>query len=340
MTDTVMEPRRHSRPRKKSKKGLITLLIAALIFLGGIAFILWSMFGKVTEIETIDEAFPEESLRPEVVAPPENEDPPMNILLLGSDSRADTSSSLLSDLGSRADTIMVAHIPSDRDSVQIMSIMRDSWVEIPGHGNAKVNAAMAYGGVPLMVQTVEGLVDQRMDHVGVVDFNGFQNITDALGGVTVNNPREFTASPPINEHFAAGEITLQGDDALAFVRERKSLSDGDYSRVANQQLFMQAMAGQVLSRDTLTNPGKLSDLIGATTPYLALDSELGLTKMIQLGSSMSSVRSGDITSFTLPTTGTGREGDQSVVHVDRDELENVRERFANDELADYEPAPY
>lgn len=341
MTDALMDTPRRDRPRKKSRKGLIAILIALLLFIGAIVFIAWSLFGRLGDIETIDNAFPEESLRPAAVEPPDGEDAPLNILLLGSDTRADTSTSLLSDIGSRADTIMVAHIPSDRESVQIMSIMRDSWVEIPGHGNAKVNAAMAYGGVPLMVQTVEGLIDQRIDHVAVADFNGFKNITDALGGVTVNNPRAFTASSPVNIPFEAGQITLNGDEALAFVRERKSFSDGDYTRVANQQLFLQSMAGQVLSRETMTNPSRLSDLIGATTPYVALDNELGLTKMIQLGSSMSSTRASDISSFTMPTNGTGREGGgQSVVYVDWDELENVRTRFAEDDLVGYEPAAY
>src|SRR5699024_12520784 len=121
--------------------------------------------------------FPEEALRPEISTPAEGQDDPaVNILLLGSDSRADTSKPILDDLGNRADSIMVAHIPSDRSGVQIMSIMRDSWVDIPGHGQSKINAAMAYGGVPLMVQTVEGLIDQRIDHIAVIDFNGFKNL--------------------------------------------------------------------------------------------------------------------------------------------------------------------
>src|SRR5699024_10515830 len=164
---------------------------------------------KLQDFETIEQAFPEETLRPEVTKPVEGQDDPaVNILLLGSDSRANTSTPVLDDLGNRADTIMVAHIPSDRSGVQIMSIMRDSWLEIPGHGEAKINAAMAYGGVPLMVQTVEGLIDQRIDHVAVIDFNGFQNMTDSLGGVEVNNPRAFSYD---GVQFAQGPITLNGE---------------------------------------------------------------------------------------------------------------------------------
>src|SRR5699024_3687054 len=202
----------------KKKKVILRVLGSFLVVLLNAGALVWAGLSKLRDFETIDSAFPEESLRPEVSEPAEGEeDPAVNILLLGSDSRADTSTPILDDLGSRSDTIMVAHIPSDRSGVQIMSIMRDSWVEIPGHGHAKINAAMAYGGVPLIVQTVEGLIDQRIDHIAVADFNGFKNLTEAVGGVEVNNPRDFTVG---DTHFAQGNITLDGDEALQFVRER------------------------------------------------------------------------------------------------------------------------
>lgn len=340
MTDNTLDISEYEdRSPKKKKKTLYWVLGSFLVVLLIAGAIVWAGLSKIQGFEKIEAAFPEESLRPSATVPVEGQDEPSkNILLLGSDSRADTTTPILDDLGNRADTIMVAHIPSDRSGVQIMSIMRDSWVEIPGHGHSKINAAMAYGGVPLMVQTVEGLIDQRIDHISVIDFNGFKNLTDAVGGVEVNNPRAFSAG---GNQFAEGNITLDGDEALAFVRERYAFSDGDYSRAANQQLFLKSFAAQVLNRDTLTSPGKINELVDATTPYVALDSEFGVTSMIGLGTSMASVRADDISTFTLPTDGTGREGGgQSVVYVDWDELENVRERFANDDLADYQPAPY
>ncbi|MFD6813573.1 LCP family protein [Enteractinococcus coprophilus] len=338
MTDNTLDlPETEDRsPRKKNKKVLFWVLGSFLVVLLIAGGIVWAAMSKLQDFETIEQAFPEETLRPEVTKPVEGQDDPaVNILLLGSDSRANTSTPVLDDIGNRADTIMVAHIPSDRSGVQIMSIMRDSWLEIPGHGEAKINAAMAYGGVPLMVQTVEGLIDQRIDHVAVIDFNGFQNMTDSLGGVEVNNPRAFSYD---GVQFAQGPITLNGEEALTFVRSR-NFSDGDYTRVENQQLFMESMAAEILSRDTLTSPSKLNDLVESTTPYVALDGDFGVGSMVGLGTSMSSVRAGDITSFTLPTRGTGREGGgQSVVYVDWDALDEVRERFKNDELADYQPA--
>lgn len=325
-------------PAKKNK-ALFWVLGSFLVILLIAGGIVWAALAKLGGFERIEDAFPDESLRPATSEPAEGQDEPsVNILLLGSDSRADTSTPILDDLGNRADSIMVAHIPSDRSGVQIMSIMRDSWVEIEGHGESKINAAMAHGGVPLMVQTVEGVIDQRIDHIAVADFNGFKNLTDSVDGVELNNPRAFSVG---DTDFAEGTISLDGEDALAFVRERKSFSDGDYSRAENQQLFMQAFAEEVLSRDTLTSPSKINSLVDETTPYVALDDDFGATDMLGLGRSMSAVRSSDITSFTLPTAGIGTEGGgQSVVYVDWDELDEVQQRFKDDDLADYQPEPY
>lgn len=315
------------------RKVLWVLLGVVVVLAIAVAALLIRLNSSFDSVQTMQSAFPEDADRP--VATETESGSPMNVLLLGTDSR-ETGQDLLDNLGDRADAILVAHIPPDRESVQIMSIMRDSWVEIPGYGHSKVNAAMAHGGVPLTVETVENLIDQRIDHVAVVDFNGFQNITDALGGVEVNNPRAFSYD---GQQFQQGPITLNGDQALTFVRSR-NFEDGDYTRVENQQLFMKSMAGEVLSRDTLTSPGKLNDLVEATTPYVAMDGDFGVGTMVGMGTSMSSVRAGDITSFTLPTAGIGTEGGgQSVVYVDWDELEEVQERFKNDELADYQPDP-
>src|SRR5690625_7323790 len=100
---------------------------------------------------------------------------------------------------------------------------------------------MPYGGLPLLVQSVEGLIDQRIDHVAVVDFNGFQNMTDALGGVEINNPRSFSVS---GTQFAQGPINLNGEEALKFVRSR-DFSESEYTRVENRRLVMKRMAREV-----------------------------------------------------------------------------------------------
>ena len=92
-------------------------------------------------------------------------------------------------------------------------------------------AALAFGGVPLMVQTVESLLGQRLDHVVFMDFEGFKGLTDAVGGVTIDVKVPFTAGQTSDIHFNAGPQTMNGDQALAFVRERYAFADGDYQRV-------------------------------------------------------------------------------------------------------------
>ncbi len=317
--------------RRRLKTWQIILIVLLVLVLAAAGILWWNVQSKLNEVERIENAFPDETLRPDAFV---GEDAPTNILMLGSDSRADSSDSLLTDLGSRADTIIVAHISGDRESVQFMSIMRDSYVEIPGHGEMKINAALSLGGVPLMVQTVEGLIDQRIDHVAMIDFNGFKGVTDALGGVTVHNEYEFSSA---GFGFPVGPITLDGEQALVFVRERYSFTDGDYQRVANQQLFLKAVISQTLSRGTLTDPVKLNNLLGAVTPYIAADATFTGNVMFDLATSMTSIRTRDVRSFTMPTNGTGMVGDQSVVFVNWDEMEVLREKFATDDLVTYNP---
>lgn len=326
------ESRQRTRARRRRRNVWIGIGSVFLVLVLAAGAAIYSVYARWGNTEQIQEAFPEESLRPT-----ENTTGAMNILLLGSDSRDTQASTELDGTGSRTDTIILAHIPADRSGVQLMSIMRDSWVEIPGYGYNKINAAMAYGGVPLVIQTVEGLIEQRIDHVMMVDFEGFKDITDALGGVTVNNPQEFTSGAPTNEHFPQGQITLSGDRALAFVRERYAFQDGDYHRVENQQLFLKAVADKMLSRNVLTNPITLNSLLDSVVPYVARDSELTVNTMVDLGTSMSSLKSSDITSFTLPTNGTGSEGGHSVVYVNSDELPTLQQHFADDTLASYDP---
>ena len=228
---------------------------------------------------------------------------------------------------------MVMHVSADRKTIQVMSIMRDSWVPVAGHGDTKVNAALSYGGVPLVVQTVEGLINVRIDHVAIVDFQGFKYITDALGGVSIDNPTAFNSR---GSQFDAGPIQLNGDQALIFVRDRYSFSDGDYQRVRNQQLFIKSVIKMTLSAQTLTNPVKINSLIGALVPYIAVDKGLDSAYVATLGYELRTVRLGDIKFFTMPTLGTGMVAGQSIVRVDWNELAAIKERFRADTLNSYE----
>jgi LCP family protein required for cell wall assembly len=279
--------------------------------------------------------FPDEASRP---AAPADAAGGQNILLLGSDTRGANDGSIADLTGQRSDTIMVVHVPANRENIFVMSIMRDSWLEIPGRGEAKINAAMSYGGVPLAVQTVEGLLGARIDHVAIVDFTGFKGITDALGGVDIDNPIGFDSSHLKGHYFTEGIQRLNGAEALAFVRERYAFSDGDFQRARNQQAFIKAVLGKSLTAETLTNPARISGLVGAIAPYLAVDDGLNSAYVAGLAVELRDVRVGDVTFFTLPTTGTGTSPDgQSIVVIDQERLKAVQQGFQTDTLDAYQP---
>src|SRR5699024_225650 len=122
----------------------------------------------------------------------------------------------------RSDTMMLVHIPESRDEAYVMSIMRDLWVEIPDVGMSKVNSAQSYGGYPLTIQTVENLTGADVDHLVVVDFDGFSDLTTALGGIEIENDMAFSAGQVNPSYYPEGTIRLEGTDALRFVRERKA----------------------------------------------------------------------------------------------------------------------
>ena len=326
-----------TRKRKKHGGRWIAVGIVGAIVLALLAAIGWYFLRvnpSVQQVETIETAFPEESLRPTSEA---TEGPaPINVLLLGSDSRA-SDGSLLTSLGDRADTIMVAHIPPDRETVQIMSIMRDSWVEIPDHpGMRKVNAALALGGVPLMVQTVEGIIDQRIDHVAVIDFEGFKDLTTALGGVTLQNDIAFSEGA---YSFPAGTITVAGDEALVYVRARYPFSDGDYQRSHNQRALLRGAIEQLMTRENLTNPDRLAGILATVSPHMATSDTFSLPVVLELATQMAQLDASRVQTFTMPTLGTGMEGSESVVYVNWDGVEQVREAFDQESMTTFQPAP-
>ncbi len=258
----------------------------------------------------------------------------LNILVMGSDSRGATKEEAVSggDSNQRADTLMLVHIPADRSKIFSVSLMRDLWIDIPGNGQAKINAALSYGGVPLMVQTVESLFNQRIDHVAMIDFEGFVGMTDALGGVEVNITQPFV-SPHSNKKYAKGPALLNGKGALDFVRERYAYADGDYQRVRNQQAFLKALTAKNLSRDTLLNPVKVHNVISSIAPFISADKGLDAATLARLGLELRDVRADDLKMFTIPTLGIGTSADgQSIVRPDYNAIAGISAALADDSL--------
>ncbi|RKF23756.1 LCP family protein [Micromonospora globbae] len=303
-----------SRPRRRRWRKVLLISFIVVALLGGAALVGGGLYVRSINsgIERVDafDGVPEES-RPQVVAKGA-----MNIMILGSDSRDPENTG-----GSRSDTIILAHLPADRSSAQLISIPRDTWVSVPkskdgrGGRDAKINAAYAWGGVPLMVQTVEQFTGVRIDHVSMVDFAGFKEIVDALGGVEVNVEKGFTTAYALNgkRTFNKGPQTMDGAAALDYARERHAFADGDFARIRHQQQVIKAILDKAASGGTLASPGKLNSFVRATADAVAVDRELSL---VDLAMELRGLRSGNLTFFTCPTKGTGRVGSESVVFAD------------------------
>ena len=227
----------------------------------------------------------------------------MTFLLVGSDTRATAEEGIAS--GGRSDAIMIARFSADRHHAQLISVPRDSWVDIPGHGMNTVNAAYAYGGPTLLIQTAEQLTDVRIDHYVAIDFEGLIQITDDLGGVDVV-VAETTSNGPYT--FPAGVYHLNGDQARWYLGQRYGLPGGDFDRVRRQQQYLQAMFGQLFSTNTFTNPGRLDATLLVVTSAVAVDEQLGKAQMLLAGVLAARPDAGERRLFHRPRAGRGHRG--------------------------------
>lgn len=324
--------------RRKRTRGIIGSVIAVLLVAtlaaGYYVFDLQRQFNSKSNTVSLGFTESEQLARP--VKDPN--DGSMNLLLLGVDhADGDTSEAAALDgaVSQRSDSMMLVHIPEDRSQIYVMSMVRDMYVSIPGYGMNKLNAAISFGGVPLLLQTVEGLLETKIDHIAMIDFEGFKELSTALGGITVDNNIEFVAHDT-DYLYPAGRITLEGDRALRFVRERKSFINGDYQRVENQRKFIAAAANQVLSSETLTNPVKLYEIVDKVSPYLTFDDQFDAATLVGLGLQLKDIDTANMAMFTMPTAGSSMSVDgQSVELVSELAISQIREALQTDTMAEY-----
>lgn len=251
----------------------------------------------------------------------------LNYVLLGSDSRdADNEGN------GRSDSIMVVHLNKARDKAYIISFPRDMYVTIPGHGQDKINAAFAFGGAPLTVSTLETLTGVRMDHVVLVDFEGFIQLTDDLGGVTVTNKTAFTSH---GFDYPEGKIEVQGEKALWFVRERKSLPGGDLDRAENQRNVIKAVVAKGLSAEVISDPARFTTFIGNVAKHLTVDNSLSDEEIRRTALSLR-LSGSDIELLQAPLSGFGTSpGGQSIDIVDTTRLAELAAALKKDEVGAY-----
>lgn len=262
-----------------------------------------------------------------------------NVLIVGSDDRGDleagegvqgTGKDFVK--GQRSDTVILAHLYGDSDKAQLISFPRDSWVTIPAYTDVdtgetvpedegKLNKAFFEGGPPLLIRTIEGLSGVRVDSFLQIDFDGFQQLVNTLGGV------EVCLSKPAKEKdsgidLPAGRQTIKGDQALAFVRQRQGLPGGDLDRIRRQQQFIGAIVRKVLSAGTLLNPLKLNGVIKVATNSIQVDESLTDRELLRLAQRFQSFSAGGVSFNTVPFSDTNATRDrQSVVLLDEPKVD-------------------
>ena len=302
--------------------------VGVLVAAGGFWVIYHGIVGNIAHINAFD------ALAKNGIHRPAQDSKAQNFLLIGSDTRAGADAvynaakgAVDYTSGQRSDTMMLVHVPTGPAKASIISFPRDSWVEIPqwtdtkgGHHPAhlsKLNAAFSEGGAPLLVATLEQLSGIRIDHVVQIDFTGFKNMVNALGGIEVCVKTTRHDHDSGDNLTAGGMHLIKGDAALAFVRDRKALPGGDIARIADQQYFLSVVLHKVLSAGTLTDPLKLLNFARAAARSMTTDKDFGVGQMKILATRLHSIDPAHVTFLQVPVlNSSAREGGQSVVALD------------------------
>lgn len=252
------------RPRRRRRWGRVVLvLVLAALLAWPVGLAVWAN-GRLDRVDALSDA---------------PGTPGTTYLLAGSDSR---DSAIVTDAteGARTDTIMLLHEPSSGPAT-LLSLPRDTYVEIPGHGANKLNAAYTFGGAPLLVQTVEGLTGFTVDHYVEIGFDGVAGLVDAVDGV------ELCLDQDVDDwrsklEWTAGCHVADGRTALAFARMRYADKRGDIGRAERQQQLIQAVTKQAADPGALVSPGRQVSLIRAGTDALTVSEGTGVIDLGRL----------------------------------------------------------
>jgi LCP family protein required for cell wall assembly len=232
---------------------------------------------------------------------------PLNIVVAGLDERSGLTPRQQAQLHVGAnsgetdtDTLMVMHVPASHRYVRVVSLPRDSWVNIPGHGMNKINAALGLGGPSLMVQTIEQLTGLTINDYVEVNFLGFVKVIDALGGVNICLP--FAVDDRYSGlHMSAGPHHVNGITALEFARDRHSFATSDLARIQDQQQLISSALGEALKSGVLADPVRLESFLSATSAAIRVDQGFNV---VSLADELRGLSSSDVTFTTVPLANT------------------------------------
>lgn len=307
-------------PRRPRRHGVllatgIVLLVIVLLAVGFAWYVTDRYAGNITRLPGVFAGL-DESTRPAPATPaPGTTEVPLTFLLVGVDSEApDGPTGASADDGSpRSEVLMLVQLAADRNSAVAVSVPEDALVPVTGYGTTSISAAYTAGGPTLLVQTVERLTDVRIDHYLSVDIAGFAEITDALGGVEVR-VAETTQARGVT--FTKGVNHLDGEQALAYVRQRAGLPGGALDSVQRHQNYLRAVSATVARDNLLTDPGRLDDFLLAVTSALSVDDGLSNFELVSLVVSLRNLHPADVTFLTVPLAGTLRDGAVSGMQLD------------------------
>ena len=249
---------------------------------------------------------------------PEKKSSAVNYLLVGSDTREGLSKAELKALrvgsvataaGKRSDTMLLVHISKTRDKAVLISIPRDTFALIPAHANAagkmiapvhsKINSAFNWGGAPLLIQTIEEMTQLKIDHYIEVNFAGFAKVVDSLGGIEVCTKKNIN-DPKSHLILEAGVHTLNGIEALKYVRTREFDGLGDLGRMQRQQAFMSSVIKKATSAGVLLNPVTVTSFINSSLSAVTTDEGLKNSDLIALAKQMKSLATSSVRTLTVP----------------------------------------
>jgi LCP family protein required for cell wall assembly len=322
--------------RKGIRWGRVAIITIAVLFAtvaGAVGYFGLKLNQSVTSISRDSSLLPTGSRPPSALNTLNATYTATNILLIGTDSRG-------SDQG-RSDTFIILHVSADRKSVYLVSFPRDMWVTIPGYGLNKINAGYSFGGSALAVSTIENLTGARIDHVVVTDFSNFIQLVDTIGPVTVDNPvgsiRIVPDSRGVKYDFTKkGPLVLtDGNMALAYVREREYLPNGDLDRTLRQRAFIRALALKVATPDVLANPVKLNAVMETVGKYVSVDPGMTNNVIYSLGLSMTGItNASQIHMVMAPIAGFGKspDGTQDIDVVDKAGVTALGKALQNDTM--------
>lgn len=329
------------RPRRWLKRSAFVVLVALNL---GALFAFFQL--RSTEVQFDENVTTNDQVVPVLTPTVADRSQPITFLLIGSDSREglDSLENFGPSGGERADVIILLRVVPDDGTAQMLSIPRDTYVDIPGRGKGKINSAFAFGGAPLMVETVADFTGLPINHYVEVDFVGFQAIVDDLGGVEIDFPFPARDGKSGLDVTAGGQV-LDGYQALAFARSRSyeelqsgtwvSVDADDFGRTRRQQQLIFAILRGLVRPSSIVEMG---DLVGGFAQYLTVDTTLAEASLVQLAFNMRDVRPNQIEAATLPGR-VATVGDASVVIPSDPEAEQMLAALrAGEPMVSFDPA--